>query len=437
MDTPAFIPDVPASGAPSNGQTSAAPPDFIPDQSQPATTTPPDQASFLQNYMHPQGAPGGDENSSDLPLTSYGAATRAGFNSVANETLKAVKGAAQFLHPKPQNDGEVEAFKVAGLGGMLAHRLISSLGELGAPALHPHELAAAIHDINQSADPMGTYLKVLQKTAATGAGQALTAVAGEGVAKGAAPAARAAKGAPSATADAVSGAAERVGAEVKGIVKGKGVAEAPAQAAIREAVGGNEASLQRVMEKAIVEARNAKNAAYAKIADAQEASGPALARVKAIDEELDGIDEHLQPDHAGALADERVELLKNLDEQGADPQLLKQANEANKNYKGMQLFEKRVLKNPSVVSGDITHGTPETVNVDRAIVELKKMEMTRWGNQVEQAFGVDGSKQLLDKLYAAQRAGAHAVKVRQFLKWAAIGLGASGGAVKGAEMMMQ
>src|SRR5208283_1703474 len=40
MATPAFIPDVPASGAPSNGQASATPPDFIPDQSQPATTQP-------------------------------------------------------------------------------------------------------------------------------------------------------------------------------------------------------------------------------------------------------------------------------------------------------------------------------------------------------------------------------------------------------------
>lgn len=225
---------------------------------------------------------------------------------------------------------------------------------------------------------------------------------------------------------------------VKQVWQGKNVAEAPAQAAIREAVGGNEASLQRVLEKPIVEARAAKNAAYAKIGEAQESAKPQVARLEAIDKELDGIDETLQPERAGSLEDERAAITKQLGETGgADPQLLKQANEANKTYKGMQLMEKRILKNPRIVEGDITHGTPETVNVDRAIVELKKMETTRWGNQVEQAFGPEGASQLLDKLYAAQRAGAHAVKVRQFLKWAAIGLGASTGAVKGVEMMMQ
>lgn len=401
-----------------------------PAQSQAAATTP-EQSSFLENYMHPQGAPGGDENSSNLPLTSYGAATRAGLNSVANATLDAVKGAAQFLHPKPQNEGEAEAFKVAGVGGMLAHRLIGSLRDMGAPMLHPHELAAAMHEINNSNDPMGTYLEVLQKTAATGAGQALTALAGEGVVKGVgevkAPVSAAARTGSETIAD-----------TAKGIVKGKNVAEVPAQAAIREAVGGNEPSLQRIMEKPIVEARAAKNAAYSKIAEAQEAAKPQLERIEAIDKELDGIDETLQPERAGSLEDERAAITKQLGETGgADPQLLKQANEANKTYKGMQLMEKRILKNPRIVEGDIAHGTPETVNVDRAIVELKKMETTRWGNQVEHTFGPEGASQLLDKLYAAQRAGAHAVKVRQFLKWAAIGLGASTGAVKGVEMMTQ
>ena len=400
-----------------------------PAQSQAAATTP-EQSSFLENYMHPQGAPGGDENSSNLPLTSYGAATRAGLNSVANATLDAVKGAAQFLHPKPQNEGEAEAFKVAGVGGMLAHRLIGSLRDMGAPMLHPHELAAAMHEINNSNDPMGTYLEVLQKTAATGAGQALTALAGEGVVKGVgevkAPVSAAARTGSETIAD-----------TAKGIVKGKNVAEAPAQAAIREAVGGNEASLQRVLEKPIVEARAAKNAAYSKIAEAQEAAKPQLERIEAIDKELDTFDDHLELARAGGLEIERANIVKQLRDSGADPQLLKQANEANKTYKGMQLVEKRILKNPRIVEGDIAHGTPETVNVDRAIVELKKMETTRWGNQVEHTFGPEGASQLLDKLYAAQRAGAHAVKVRQFLKWAAIGLGASTGAVKGVEMMTQ
>jgi hypothetical protein len=159
-----------------HGATSSQPPQQAQQQ------LPPDQQSFAQNFMHPQGAPGGDENSPDLPLNSFGSTSRAGFNSVASDTINAVKVAASALNPLPKNDEEKELQQgIGGTGAMLAHRLISSFGAV----LKPHEIAAAIHDINNSKDPVGTYLTIAQKTASQGAGQALTALGTEGAIKGA------------------------------------------------------------------------------------------------------------------------------------------------------------------------------------------------------------------------------------------------------------
>jgi hypothetical protein len=47
------------------------------------------------------------------------------------------------------------------------------------------QVPAAIHDINQSADPTGSYLQAAQDTASQGAGQALTAIAASGIPKAA------------------------------------------------------------------------------------------------------------------------------------------------------------------------------------------------------------------------------------------------------------
>ena len=109
-----------------------------------------------------------------------------GLDTVAQGTISALHGAASSLNPKPQDDGEKEALKIAGFGGMLVHRMVKGLAPLmDINQLNPWWHASAVHDINQSKDPMGTYLKIAQETAAQGAGQALVALAGEGVVKGA------------------------------------------------------------------------------------------------------------------------------------------------------------------------------------------------------------------------------------------------------------
>ena len=123
-------------------------------------------------------APGSDDP--DHPLTSYGAATRAGFSSIAEDTIGAIKGAVGSLNPQPQTDEEKEALKSAGIGGMLIYRMLDGMGH---PFMSAPHLAAAVHDINQSKDPMGTYLELAKDISSEGAGQALTALMGEGAGK--------------------------------------------------------------------------------------------------------------------------------------------------------------------------------------------------------------------------------------------------------------
>jgi hypothetical protein len=97
-----------------------------------------------------------------------------------------------------------------------------------------------------------------------------------------------------------------------------------------------------------------------------------------------------------------------------------------KQAQAMHDLETKVFKNPSMVAGNAAHGTAETVNVDRAITGLQKLQdNTEFGSpRLEQALGKQGAKDLLDNLYQAQRAGVKAVDAKRILtrigKYAAI-----------------
>lgn len=98
----------------------------------------------------------------DIPLTSHTNATLSGLQSVGRGVRGAGEGILNtILHP-------IDTAK--------------SMAELPSQAA---QVPAAIHDINQSEDPTGTYAKIGQETAGQGAGQALTALATEGIAKAA------------------------------------------------------------------------------------------------------------------------------------------------------------------------------------------------------------------------------------------------------------
>lgn len=98
----------------------------------------------------------------EIPLTSYGNATLSGLQSIGRGLRGAVSGAWNTIaHP-------IDTAK--------------SIAELPSQAA---QVPGAIRDINASQDPTGTYAKVGQETAGQGAGQALTALATEGIVKGA------------------------------------------------------------------------------------------------------------------------------------------------------------------------------------------------------------------------------------------------------------
>lgn len=85
---------------------------------------------------------------------------------------------------------------VQGMGHMIAHPIDSVTDTVKGIASLPSQAAQvpeAIHDINESPDPLSHYAKAAQDTAGQGAGMALTALATEGIARGAPIAANAAK----------------------------------------------------------------------------------------------------------------------------------------------------------------------------------------------------------------------------------------------------
>lgn len=106
-------------------------------------------------------------------------ATIHGFNEVARGTKDAIKGAYDSVAQPPQDKTE-HAVSALGPGALPVYRMLRSLGHTAADATH---VAAAIHDINQSPDPLGTYANAAEKTSAQGAGQALVAIGTEGAAK--------------------------------------------------------------------------------------------------------------------------------------------------------------------------------------------------------------------------------------------------------------
>jgi hypothetical protein len=118
----------------------------------------------------------------EIPLDSYTHATESGLQSIGRGVRDAVKGTVQMLDPRAKDAEEegVVASSPQGRAALPVYRILRSLGHTAEDATH---IAGAIHDINQSPDPLGAYAKVAQETAGQGAGQALLALGTEGVLK--------------------------------------------------------------------------------------------------------------------------------------------------------------------------------------------------------------------------------------------------------------
>lgn len=114
----------------------------------------------------------------EIPNDSYKTATLSGIQSIGRGVRSGYQGLkAAFAPPEDDTEKNIGAINPIALP---AYRMAKPF--VNAAKMVP-ELPSALHDINQSPDPLGVYAKVAQDTAGEGAGQALTALATEGTAR--------------------------------------------------------------------------------------------------------------------------------------------------------------------------------------------------------------------------------------------------------------
>jgi hypothetical protein len=378
---------------------------------QPNTNAPSSSDNIGQSWHDfTNNSPGSD--STDLPLTSYGAATRQGFNVIGDSALNLVKGAWGMVHPQPQTESEKTALATTGIGGMYVYRLMKGLGEQ-AESIHPSQIVGAIHDINNSKDPAGTYAKFAQKTFADLGVQGLALAASEGVANGA-------------TAAKAAVAPEGI---VQQIIKGRDVAQPGAQAAIRDVVPTTEGQLveghNTILDKHLSTIAENEKAAYQKM---DETAG---FDVKAEKAQLANDQYKLkQLGNTDADVTQRGNLIESINDSeqriadaetkmkaaDIDP---KAADAIHQQRMAGQDFKKSLVRN--------TNPADQSVNVQGLLKDAKNLRFNKYGDRLEQFFGSpEAADDYMSKLAEMDKLGAHAVKAR-WIAGITAGLLAGGG----------
>jgi hypothetical protein len=362
------------------------------------------------------------QDPSEIPETSYGAATWGAVKNLANDTVGAVKSAAGAISPFPQDDAEKHIQQsIGGTGAMLVYRMVKSLGS---SAVQAHDIPAAIHDINQSKDPVGTYAKILQKTASQGAGQAITALGTAGVAKALPVVADVASGVKNVATD---------------VIQGEKVAQAPAKATFRTGAqasatdagveaGAQGGSIRSLLDDPIESVATKERAAYDTI---NEASGTDLKSLYDLRNKLqDGLEDPTQianEDKLNTRLEQTEAQIKTGEAQatknGVDPDTLTDAKNMTKQRYAMENVNQKLFNNESVISGNEAHGAPESIDVKSAIRQVENLDKPSkfaprgTPSRLEQAFGADGAQSLKKGLYDAQKAGNTAVTRAKIAKW--------------------
>ncbi len=233
---------------------------------------------------------------------------------------------------------------------------------------------------------------------------------------------------------------------VQQIVKGKNVAQPQAQAALREAGSSvtptvAPASLRESLTAPINTMEDSASSLYSQIDDASGTNFKTLAdRLRrtnaAIRASVDDAEEARLEARRSNIQDSIDDAKQTALAKGVDPDILNQADAQFKRMSALTDLQAKVFKNPSVISGNVAHGTEETVNVDNAIKALQKLQDddSYGAPRLEQALGKQGAKQLLDSLYDAQRQGVRAVRARWIagIIGGAVATGAAGRKVLGA-----
>lgn len=372
------------------------------------------------------------------PLTDAGNATLSGVGSIARGTTKAVKGMAELIKPPSWEELE-QAMKDAPTNpatAILTRRMGAGVQQTGGQAA---QVPAAIKDINASPDPTGTYLKAAQETAGEGAGQAITAIAGD----------TALRNLPEGS----TGSSEP--GIVKQVIKGKSVAQPGAASAVRsgvqsstEAAGTTTPQLAKgiqegsvasptegnstILDEPLKALKDKESAAYKKVDDT------AGFDVKAEKAQLANDQYKLKqlgntPEDVAA----RQKLIRSIDdsqarisqaegklqEAGIDP---KAADTLHKQRMAGNDFKKILTKNTQADG---------SLNVDGLLRDSKSLRFAKNGDRLSQFMGENGANQYMTRLSQMQKLGAHAVKAQQVAKWVA-GVAGAGAAAEGASKVL-
>jgi hypothetical protein len=233
----------------------------------------------------------------------------------------------------------------------------------------------------------------------------------------------------------------------KQVAQGEKIAQPQAQEALRTGVraGSTEAgvtavqppSLRAIVEEPIHSLDASAKAAYRQIDAAAGTDFKALNeklsnteyQIRQLTDTEEDVAKEAALEKARTATMDKIEAAKQQAiDNGVDPKLLDKADAQFKQARALEELEAKVFKNPNVVAGNAVRGTPETINVDSAVKALQRLQDKEefGGSRLEQALGKKGADDLLNDMYAAQRAGTKALTRQQFaVKLAKYGLPAA------------
>ncbi|HXE32782.1 MAG TPA: hypothetical protein VN087_02630 [Verrucomicrobiae bacterium] len=234
------------------------------------------------------------------------------------------------------------------------------------------------------------------------------------------------------------------------IARGASAADAPAQAALRSGAAASasdagvtattdaSAGIRTLLDQPIADAAKNERSLYDTVNDAAETDMKSLYDHR--EDVLDALSDPTNVANRSALADELATTDKAIQvhsdlaaSKGVSMDTLNEAKAATQQRYAMETLDQKLFNNENVVSGDVAHGAPETVNVDAAIRAVQNLDKPSkfaprgTPTRLVQALGEDGAAALKQGLYDAQKAGQSALKVQQIAKY--LGYTAGGGAL--------
>jgi hypothetical protein len=252
------------------------------------------------------------------------------------------------------------------------------------------------------------------------------------------------------TTSAAAPAGEAAPGVVSKVLKGAKVAQPKAEGALRTAASSasdaatvQPQSLPRILEQPIDATESQAKSLYSKI---DEAAGT---DIKDLREKLSNTEYQIRqaadPDIEAKFEAKRASLIDKIQQAkqdaaaaGVDPKTLDQADALYGKAQALRDVEAKVFKNPSIVSGNARLGQPETIDVDKALDALQKLQYAdKYGSsRLEQALGEQNANALLGKLYEAKRLGQSAIRAQRIAEWIGGGIVAAGPVIEGVKAVL-